>query len=199
MTTVKTTQLSKMDNDSKPGPDWYRMLYRFLEQLQRQTGTTIAQIDDEKIPQIATNTADTATAQTAADTAQTSADNAGTFWVVTPASQLWNTDTAGVHEAGNPTQDSVFTLRNKDDTSDLAVRTLKGTMTTASGNITVTNVSSSGLTTVFVLDPTNNADPTVKATVTATFADGSKTTGTASWSSVDETVAGGTPVSGLGK
>jgi len=155
---------------------------------------------DAGVTDAAAAQADATTGIADAATAQTSADNAGAFWVVTPASHVWNSDTSGTHEAGNPTQDVLFTLRDVTDSSALATATLRGTMTSATGNITVSLTGSdTGLTTTKAYDPTNNADPTVKATVTATHADGSKSVGVASWSSVDESTAGGTPSSGAGK
>ncbi len=56
-------------------PEYFRVLHRYLEQLQRQTGGTVGQVDDANIPQIATNTTAAATAQTSADGAQTTADS----------------------------------------------------------------------------------------------------------------------------
>ena len=140
-----------------------------------------------------------ATAQTDIVTSQTSADNAGSYWIVTPASQVWNSDSVGVHKAGDPEQDILFTLYDKSG-SAVATRTLKGTMTTASGNITITTTGTpTGLTTAATFDPATNADVTVKANMKATFADGSESIVGASWSSVDISVAGGTPASGGGK
>lgn len=125
--------------------------------------------------------------------------NAGMQWSNSPSSHAWNSDTAGTHEAGNPTQDILFTLLDKNNVT-IATRTLKGTMTSASGNITVTETGTpTGLSTTVVYDPTNNADPTVKATVVVAFNDGSSAITIATWSAVDESTAGGTPASGGGK
>lgn len=139
------------------------------------------------------------TAQTTATTAQTSADNAGSYWVNTPSSQAWNTDTSGVHEAGDPTQDILFTLFDKTGSS-IATRTIRGQLTTATGLVSLSTTGTpTGLTTTVAFDPVGNNSATVKALITATFGDGSQTVGTAAWSAVDETVAGGTPGSGAGK
>ena len=139
------------------------------------------------------------TAQTDITTAQTSADNAGAHWVNSPSGQVWNTDTAGAHEVGNPTQDILFTLYDNSGAA-IATTTLKGTMTSATGAITITTTGTdTGLTTTQTFDPATNADVSVKANVTATFADGSQIVTSAGWSSVDETAAGGTPASGGGK
>ena len=126
-------------------------------------------------------------------------DAAGSYWVMTPASQAWNTDTSGVHEAGNPVQDILYTAFDANG-SAVATRTLRGTLTSATGLVTVTEVGTpTGLTTTVNYDPVTNADATVRATVTTTFVDGTQSVGEASWSAVDLTVAGGTPGSGAGK
>jgi len=100
---------------------------------------------------------------------------------------------------GNPTQDILFTLYDNSGAA-IATTTLKGTMTSATGAITITTTGTdTGLTTTQTFDPATNADVSVKANVTATFADGSQIVTSAGWSSVDETAAGGTPASGGGK
>jgi len=165
-----------------------------------QTAADDAQTDaTTAISDAATAQTDATTAISDASTAQTSADNSGAYWVNTPSGQVWNSDTAGVHEAGDPDQDILFTLYDTAGTA-IATRTLKGSMTTASGSITISTTGTpTGLTTVATYDPATNADVTVKANMKATFADGSVIFTSASWSSVDLTAAGGTPGSGAGK
>ena len=130
-------------------------------------------------------------------TAQTSADNAGAYVVFVPNGIVWNADAAtGTAPAGNPTADIVATFYNKAQSS-VAVRTLRGTLTSAAGTIAVTNVSSSGLTTSYAL--VNDGTESVQAQITVTFGDGSKKTVTASWNFMDPSVAARTPASGGGK
>jgi len=161
-----------------------RSFLRYMTDLRRRMGA-----DDDFVD----------TARTDVVTSQTSANNSGAYWIVSPEAQGWNTDGAGAHEAGNPSQTILFTLKDNKDVT-IATASLIGTLTTASGNITVAATGvDTGLTTTKVFDPTSNADPTVVARVTATFADGSKVTGSRSWSAVDVSVAGGTPSSGGGK
>jgi len=179
LTVIKAFLLSKMERGSDK---YFTTLERFLEQLQRQTGTTIGQTNGE---------ADAATAQT-------SADNAGAYAISVPPGHNWisQDDGSGTFTAGNPTRDIVTTFYNKSKTS-IAVRTLRGTLTTAAGTIAVTNVSNSGLTTSFAL--TDDASDAVKADITVTFGDGSKLVHGVSWTAGDISAALSIPSTGGGK
>lgn len=151
-----------------------------------------------------TGVTNAATAQTTANTgvtnaatAQTSANNAAAYAVSVPNGAVWNADAAtGTAPAGDPTVDIITTFYDKAQAS-VAVRTLRGTLTSAAGTIAVTNVSSSGLTTSYVL--VNDGTESVQAQITVTFGDSSKTTRTVSWNFMDPSVAGRTPASGGSK
>jgi len=185
--------LAKMEEGS---PEYFRMLHRFLEQMQRQIGFTIEQVEEEKIPQIATNT-------TATATAQTSADNAATVIKSNPSVfHDWTSidDGTGTFTAGDPTRDLGIELVNKDDDDQLVTRVLRGTLTSASGTIAVTAVSDSadtGYSTAFVLvdDGTNN----VRADITITYPDGSERQTSVSWIARDTSSATSIPSTGGGK
>ena len=200
MSVVNVQNLFKMEKGSA---EYFRLLERLLQQMQRQLGTSIARIDDESIPEIgdAQGAADTAqaaatTAQTAADTAQTAATNAQTAadnaagsssYAETNSPAYWYTDSAGTYPASDPTKDITTTFYDQDDTS-IATRVLRGTLTSSNGNITVTNVSSSGLATSYVLSGDGSA--AVKATITITLADGSRFRTVVKWGSLDVSAGG---------
>lgn len=131
------------------------------------------------------------------DTATTNAGNSATKGLGNPASFVWNSDGAGVFPAGNPTRDLVMTFTDPDGNT-VSVRTLRGTLTTAAGTIAVTNVSSSGdLSNSYVL--VDDGTASVRADITITLGDGRLLTETLSWTAVDVSTAGGTPVTGGGK
>lgn len=139
-----------------------------------------------------------ATAQTAADAAQTSADAAATsagnaagsssYGIAVPNQQLWWADGTGTYPAGNPTADITITFYDQDD-AVIATRVLRGTLTTATGLIAVTNVSNTGLTTAYSL--TGDGSSSVIATVTVTLSDGSIYRTRASWSAISVAGPGG--------
>lgn len=139
------------------------------------------------ISDIATVTA----AQAAADAAQAQADLSG--HTGQGANFVWNSDTSGTMPAGNPTRDLVAIFYDEDG-SQVATRTLRGSLTSASGNIAVTAQATTGTATSYTL--INDGTQSVQAIVTH---DSSEARTTLSWSSVDESTAGGTPASGGGK
>jgi hypothetical protein len=113
-----------------------------------------------------------------------------------PASFVWNSDPSGVFPAGNPTRDLTLTFYDPDG-ANLSSRTLRGTLASATGLITVTAVSVTGLATTYNLIDDGTAS--VRADVTVTFASGTTLTASLAWTSVDLSVAGGTPATGGGK
>lgn len=116
-----------------------------------------------------------------------------------PPTFIWNSDTAGVFPAGNPTEDIVVTLYDKDGTQQ-AQRTLRGTLTTAAGTIAITAVSDSnnaGYSSSYVVVDDATASP--RGDITFVLPDLSEKIGTASFIAFDESVAGGTPATGGGK
>ena len=119
------------------------------------------------------------------------AQNAAIYPVANPASAIWRSDGAGVFPPDNPTADIVMTFYDAAGVS-VAVRTLRGTLTTASGNISVTNVSSSGLTTSYILY--GNATTSARADVALDMGNGHTTEASVSWISLDNSVSGATPV-----
>lgn len=173
MSVIRASVLSKLRGST----EYFRLLERLLEQMQRQVGTTIAQVDDENIPAIAT--------------AQTQADLSG--YRSKGANFVWHTDHTGTQPPNLDTRDLVATFYDESDTA-IATRTLRGTYTTAADTIAVTAQATTGETTAYSLIDDGTAS--VQAVVTHT-ASGAKTT--LSWSFVDETVAGGVPAGGGGK
>lgn len=129
------------------------------------------------------------TAQTTAEAAATSGD-LKTFGV--PSSFVWNSDPSGVFTAGNPTRDLVAVFNT--DGVQVASRTLRATLTSATGLIAVTAVTTTGEATTYTL--IDDGTESVQARITHTIS-GAITT--LSWAAVDLSVAGGTPTSGGGK
>lgn len=177
-----TTQTGHLDSDFK------KLFYDVITQSNDVAATAQSAADTA---QTAADTAQASAASAAADaaTAQTAADNAAgsSTYHDDNGPQIWFG--SGAHYSGNPTQDITVTFYDKDDTQ-VAQRVLRGSLTSSSGNIAVTNVSSSGLTTAYTL--TGNNTSNVKATVTVTLADSStyRATGSIYWSSIDAAVEG---------
>jgi hypothetical protein len=118
------------------------------------------------------------------------AQNAAIYAVANPSSALWRSDTSGVFPASDPTADLVMTFYGADGVA-VAVRTLRGTLTSSTGNISVTNVSSTGLATTYVLY--GNASTSVRADIALDMGNGRITEASVSWASFDNSVAGATP------
>ena len=116
-----------------------------------------------------------------------------------PASFVWNSDAAGVFPAGDPTRDLVLSFIDKDNVI-VATRTLRGSLTSASGNISVTAVSvtnTTGFSTIYTL--VDDGAMSVRADICLTTSFGTKITGSLAWSTVDLSVAGGSPGAGGSK
>lgn len=154
-----------------------REAYRFVYDLFKRTGG-----DDDAV-------------DTALTTAQ-NAEGAATYELSDRSPFVWNSDPSGVFPAGDPTTDITITFYDADGNS-IATRTLRGTLESSTGNISVTNVSSSGLSTTYTL--TGDGETSVRAEVTVTLASGKVKTGAIGWSSVDLSAAGGTPSTGGSK
>lgn len=117
------------------------------------------------------------------------------YAVGNPPSFVWRSDTSGVFPAGDPTQDSLMTFYDPDGVS-LGAITLRGTLTTSSGNIAITEVSAdSGI--AYTVD--GDGTDSVRADITITLSSGKLLTSSLSWNSIDLSVAGGTPASGGSK
>lgn len=132
-----------------------------------------------------------AAAQSSADSAATAASNAAgssSYGIAVPNQQLWWADGTGTYPASDPTADITITFYDQDD-AVIATRVLRGTLTTATGLIAVTNVSSTGLTTAYTL--TGDGSSSVIATVTVTLSDGSIYRTRASWSAISVAGPGG--------
>ncbi len=163
-------------------------LLRSINDNVTTTNTEISAVEAD----IVTVEADIVTANTNIEAAAQSAAHT----IGNPSSFVWNSDTSGVYPAGNPTRDLVLTFYDEDSV-EIAERTLRGTLTTASGNISITAVSNTGLSTTY--STTGNASPSARADITVTLSGGQELTGSLAWSSVDLSVAGGTPGTGGGK
>lgn len=143
-----------------------------------------------------------ATAQTNIATAQTdiiSAARTSAYATSIPSGYAWNSDPSGTFPAGNPTFDITTTFYDQEGTQ-VAQRVLRGTLTSASGTIAITNVSASastGYATAYAL--TNDGTASVLATMTLTLPDSSEMEHSVAWNAIDLSVAGGTPASGGGK
>lgn len=123
----------------------------------------------------------------------TDASNGGdlkTFGVSTSA--VWRSDDAGVFPAGDPTEDKVVVFNT--DGVQVATRTIRGSLTSSSGDIEATDQASTGEATTINIVNDNTDSVRVDVTHTASGA-----IATASFSSVDQSIAGLTPVSGGSK
>ena len=108
------------------------------------------------------------------------------------ASFAWWSDSAGVAPAGNPTRDLVVVFN--ENGSQVATRTVRGTLTSAAGTISAASQASTGeATTISIV---NNASDSVRVDITHTA---SGAIASASFSYIDQSTAGGAPASGGGK
>lgn len=112
------------------------------------------------------------------------------YGVGNPPTFIWRSDSAGVFPAGDPTADLVMTFYDPDGAA-VAVRTLRGTLESSTGNITVTDVSSSGLATSYVLY--GDGTDSVRADIMVVLETGKELEASLTWNSLDLSVAGGTP------
>ena len=173
-------------------------LYNFRENPRLQRMPTNQQEWAHWMNEAAKHIAD-AVALATAQTDIIAAARSSAFATSVPSGYVWNSTTAGVFPAGDPTFDIATTFFDEAGTS-VAVRTLRGTLTSASGTIAVTNVSSSantGYSTAYSL--TNDGTASVLATMTLTLPDSSEFEHSVSWNAIDLSVAGGTPATGGGK
>jgi len=129
LTIIKPTMLAKMRGTDR----YFVMLERLLEQMVRQSGSEIAaldgtNVDGADIPEIAVNTSDiTANAVHGQDVVFT-----------------WNTDTAGVWPAGDPTRALTVTFTGDGITTSPTTHTVTATLTSATGFITIADTSQAG-------------------------------------------------------
>lgn len=116
-----------------------------------------------------------------------------------PASFVWNSDTAGVFPASDPTRDLVMSFEDSSGTV-VATRTLRGTLTSSSGDISITAVSSTETTGYSTSYSTiDNATASARADIVLATPQSTQVKASLAWTSVDLSVAGGTPGSGGGK
>lgn len=133
----------------------------------------------------------------AALTAAESAEGALVFVEGEPSQIFaWRSDPSGVFTPGDPTQPLTLVFFDKDGT-EIARRTLTGTLNSAAGTVTVVNTSSSGLVTTYSIS--GDGSDSVKADIQVTLDSGSKWGSTLAWNAIDVSTAGGTPTSGGGK
>lgn len=117
------------------------------------------------------------------------------YAIANPPGHVWRSDPSGVYPASDPTQDSTMTFYDADGNS-LGAAILRATLTSASGNISVTTVSL-GTDVSYVLD--GDGTDSVRADVTYTLSSGKQLVASMSWNSIDISTAGATPSSGGGK
>ncbi len=115
---------------------------------------------------------------------------------------VWNNDADDGSWPADDTQDLTAKWLERDSgVTEVANRVLRGSFTQSSATIAVTAVSNSetmtGVSTAYVL--TGDGTKSVRATITLTFADGTKRITVRSWSAQDLNTAGGTPAGGGGK
>lgn len=113
-----------------------------------------------------------------------------------PSGKTWWTNSSGSYPLGNPAQDIVFTIYDVGGSS-VGTRTVTATLNSATGTISVSTGSSTGITTSVAY--TGNSSTAVLITVTATLSSGKIVKGTASVSSLDLSSSGSAPASGSGK
>lgn len=170
-----------VDANGRISGDFQRFLWNVINQSEEVVATAQTAADS------AQSSADTA--QSAADTAQDAASNAAgtSSYHESNSPVYWYTDGAGTYPAGNPSADITTTFYDQDD-NQIAQRVLRGTLATATGNITVAAQSNSGLTTTFALS--GNGTTAVQATITVTLGDGSKYRAVVNWGSIDVSTGG---------
>ncbi len=133
----------------------------------------------------------------AAQTAAESAEGALVYVKGDPSMVFaWRSDPSGVFPAGDPTQALTLEFYDKDGTQ-IATRTLTGTLDSAAGTVTVANTSNTGLTTTF--STSGGGTDSAKAEIEVELASGSLWGATLAWNAIDVSAAGGTPTSGGGK
>lgn len=124
------------------------------------------------------------------------ATNAGAYTKGDPGTHVWSSDPSGVFPSGDPTRDLTLTLYDKAGVQ-AGTRILRGTLTSSAGTVAVTNVSSSGLASSYML--VDDGTSAARADITFTFADGSQVASSLSWSAIDISTASSTPATGGGK
>jgi len=128
------------------------------------------------------------------DTVET-ALNSSAYAIASPPGYVWRSDPSGVYPSGDPTQDSTMTFYDADG-NDLGAAVLRATLTTSSGNISVTTVSlDDGVS--YSLD--GDGTDSVRADITIVLSSGKQLTSSLSWNSIDVSTAGATPSVGGGK
>lgn len=182
---LQSFRVSIVDPRGRISSEFQRFLYGVVTQSEEVVETA----------QTAAETAQTAaeTAQTSASTAQTAAATAQATATAAAATSAYFTSNSphqwfgnGSVPAGDPTKDITITVFDQGD-NVVATRVLRGTLATATGTITVSSVSNTGLVTSFT---TPAAASSVQSTVTVTFADGSMRRHTVSWAYLDVNVGG---------
>ena len=185
---LQTFRLPIVDREGRFTADFQRFLYSLTTQSNEVVETAQTAAD---AAQTSADSAQTSafTANTAAATAQATAEAAAAQSTYSESNSpaFFNADGTGTWPAGNPTLDITTKFYDKDD-AEIASRVLRGTLTSATGNIAVTNVSTSGLTTSYAL--TGDGSGAVKATITLTLGDGSKYRTTVNWGAINPNVAG---------
>ena len=174
MTVIKPGMLAKMTRGSA---EYFRFLERFLEQIYRQSGAVIGQVDDENIPAIAT-------AQTAADTAQTALELNNV--TVESLSQLVTADAATSTWPADSTTDHVLEFKRQLVT--IATHTIRAVFTQSTGLWTVTSFAETLEATVETITGSGGSD--AKAVVSHT---GSGIIGKVTLQATDPGVAGTSP------
>lgn len=112
------------------------------------------------------------------------------YWIGQPGSIIWRSDSSGVYPAGDPEEDLYISFYDVDATV-IATRTLRGTLESSTGNITVTNVASTGLTSEYALY--GDGTDSVRADIIVTLNTGSTIQGSLTWNSIDLSTSGTTP------
>jgi len=116
-----------------------------------------------------------------------------------PGGKVWNADKDGTWETGDPTFDLVAELLDKSDTV-VASRTVRGTLDSTDGSITVSSESQSNNSGYSNTPNTiGNDSHAVRVDVVFTLPGGEKVTHQLSWSSIDPNTAGGAPATGSDK
>lgn len=114
------------------------------------------------------------------------------YGIGSPPTYVWRSDPSGVFPASDPSTDLTLTFFDPDG-NQIAERTLRGTLESSSGEITVTNVSSTGLETTYALY--GDGSDSVRADVSVTLSSGKTIQSSLTWNAVDNSQAGGTPFS----
>ena len=178
-----------VDSKGSPNP-WFATLLRdVIDAVESNTASIVATAQASADAAAAS----ASTAQSSATAAATSAANASltaAFLEYPSGKNVQWYDAGAGYPAGDPDADLVITARDNTGTQ-IATMTVRGSLTTSSGNIAL-SVQSESATATYAIDEVfaGSGTQSATATITVTLPDASTTVGILSWSSNDISVGG---------